>query len=75
MNGSLHEYVIKELQKHKGQWTQVSIGSGISKRTIEKIARRESKDPAVSLIERLANYFREKRREKRRRPSRSELRV
>ena len=55
----MHDYVIDQLQAVKGQWTRVSEETGMSKRTIEKIARRELKDPGVSFIERLAKYFRE----------------
>ena len=57
---SMHDYVVDQLQLVKGRWTQVSEETGISKRTIEKIARREFKDPAVSFIERLDRYFRER---------------
>lgn len=48
-----------ELQAAKGRWTAVADGSGVSARTIEKIARREIKDPGVSHIEKLARYFRD----------------
>ncbi len=54
----MHQYVIDELQRHKGRWSQVAKDTGISKRTIEKVARRETEDPGVSLVERLAGYFR-----------------
>jgi transcriptional regulator with XRE-family HTH domain len=59
MTDSIHEYVLEQLQLHKGRWTEVADGSGIPKRTIEKIARREVVDPGVSKIERLAQYFRD----------------
>jgi hypothetical protein len=59
MNQSLHEYVLEQLQHSKGRWPEVSKRSGVALRTLEKIARRETKDPGVSLIEKLANYFRE----------------
>jgi transcriptional regulator with XRE-family HTH domain len=55
---SIHEYVIRELQRAKGRWTDVARDSGISKRTIEKIARREIANPGVNHIEKLAGYFR-----------------
>lgn len=58
MQESIYEYVLAELESAKGSWTQVAKATGISKRTIEKIARQEVKDPGVSLIERLAKYFR-----------------
>lgn len=57
---SLHEYVVSQLQATKGRWTVIATESGVSRRTIEKIARREIADPGVSFIERLARYFRER---------------
>lgn len=59
MPDSIYEFVLEQLECSKGQWPRVARESGISRRTIEKIARKEVKDPGVSLIERLARYFRE----------------
>lgn len=39
---------------------QISGGSDVNIRTVEKIARREIADPGVSHIEKLANFFRER---------------
>lgn len=58
---SMHEYVISQLQAAKGTWPKVAREADMSLRTIEKIARRESADPAVSFIERLNRYFRGRR--------------
>ena len=55
---SLHDYVLRELEASKGRWSAVAEGADISKRTLEKIARREIADPGVSHIEKLAAYFR-----------------
>lgn len=60
MSESIHDYVVNQLQAAKGQWPRVAGDTGISKRTIEKIARREVKDPSVSFIERLNTYFRDR---------------
>ena len=57
---SLHEYVISQLQAAKGRWQVVANESGVSRRTIEKIARREVANPGVSYVEKLARYFRER---------------
>ena len=57
----MYEFVLKELAAAKGNWSEVAEGSGVSKRTIEKIARREVLDPGVSLIEKLARYFHEQK--------------
>jgi len=61
MEQSLHEFVLTELQAAKGRWSEVAVESGVSKRTLEKIARREIEDPGVSHIEKLAAYFRSSR--------------
>lgn len=57
MNTSIHQYVIDQLQAAKGEWSRVAAGSGVSKRTIEKIARREVPNPGVLVVEQLARYF------------------
>lgn len=58
MTESIHEFVIGRLQAMKGQWPAIARDTGISRRTIEKVARREVQDPSVRLIEQLAAYFR-----------------
>lgn len=60
MNGvpNMHAYVLLELERTKGTWPEVAKASGVSKRTIEKIARGEIADPGVSHIQKLANHFR-----------------
>lgn len=55
----MHEFVIEGLQTAKGSWRHIAESTGVSKRTIEKIATREIADPGVSHIERLARYFRD----------------
>ena len=56
----MHDYVVTQLQERTETYAEISEGSGVSKRTIEKIARREIADPSVSFIERLASYFRKR---------------
>lgn len=58
MTDSIYQYVLAELENAKGSWPAVAKATGMSKRTIEKIARQEVADPGVSLIEKLAVYFR-----------------
>lgn len=58
---SLYEFVMAHLKRTKGGWPEVAEGSGVSVRTVEKIARGEIKDPGVSHIEKLAGYFRQSR--------------
>lgn len=62
MNTNIYEYVISNLKKSRGSWSEVSRGSGVSKRTIEKIARKEIRDPGVSHVQKLADYFQSKER-------------
>jgi len=59
MQDSIYAFVLSELQNSKGRWPAVAEGSGVSRRTIEKIASGEIADPGVSHIEKLACYFRE----------------
>lgn len=70
---SMLDYVLAQLQVHKGRWTAVAEETGVSKRTIEKIASGEITDPRVSKVEKLAAYFRAF--SARTRAKRSELRV
>jgi hypothetical protein len=60
MSESMHDYVVDQLQAAKGEWSRVAEETGMSKRTIEKIARREFRDPGVSFIERLNSYFKDR---------------
>jgi transcriptional regulator with XRE-family HTH domain len=55
---SMHEYVIRQLVSTPLTYQEVADGSGVAKRTVEKIARREIEDPGVSHIEKLAEFFR-----------------
>lgn len=57
MTPSIYAYVMTKLQDYKYRWPAVAEGSGVSRRTIEKIARGEIADPGVSHIEKLARYF------------------
>jgi len=59
MEESMHDFVVNNLRATKGKWKEVAAGSGVSKRTIEKIASGEIADPAVSRVEKLARYFRD----------------
>lgn len=58
----IYDYVLARLQSTKGEWPTVAERAGMSKRTLEKIARREIADPGVSHIQRLADYFRSEER-------------
>lgn len=55
---SIYSYVLEQLAEQKGTWRTIAKETGISYRTIDKIARREVKDPGVLKIEKLCRYFR-----------------
>ena len=54
----IHDYVVDQLNLTKGRWPEVARESGIPRRTLEKIARREISNPGVRHIQRLTDYFR-----------------
>lgn len=58
---SMHQFVLDSLEKAKGTWPAIAEATGVSKRTIEKIASGAIEDPGVSHIEALARYFRGRR--------------
>jgi hypothetical protein len=66
MKDSIYQYVMGELGRTEQTYAQVAKGSKVPKRTLEKIARHEIKNPGVKHIERLAAYFRERPRLERR---------
>ena len=53
----MHDYLIAELQARKGTWPAIAEATGISVRTIEKIARREIIDPGITHVETLIAHF------------------
>lgn len=55
---SIHAYVLEQLGSTVLTYQEVADGSGVNKRTVEKIARNEIEDPGVSHIEKLAAFFR-----------------
>lgn len=57
MTESMHDYVVEQLQATKGSWGTIAKRSRVPKRTIEKIATRETADPRVNTIEKLFACF------------------
>jgi transcriptional regulator with XRE-family HTH domain len=55
---SLFAYILRQLEEWKGKWQAVADGSGVSYRTLEKIARGETVDPGIKTCEKLADFFR-----------------
>lgn len=58
MEQSLHAYVLQQLDATPLTYQEIAEGSGVPKRTVEKIARKEIEDPGVSHVEKLAGFFR-----------------
>lgn len=54
---SIHQFVIDQLRGCKGRWGDVAAKTGISRRTIEKIAREEIADPGIGHVEVLVHHF------------------
>jgi len=52
------DYVVARLASRQYTYQQVADGSGVPRRTVEKIARRETRNPGVLHVERLARFFR-----------------
>ena len=58
METALYDYVMARLEVTTETYQQIADGSGVPKRTVEKVARREVSDPGVSTAQKLADYFR-----------------
>jgi len=58
METSIYSYVMAQLSDCGLTYQQIADGSGVNRRTVEKIARSEISDPGVSHIEKLAVFFR-----------------
>ena len=57
MQATIHEQVLAHLEAAKGNWPRVARESGVSIRTLSKIARREIVDPGISHVQKLYDYF------------------
>jgi len=51
------DYVVARLASRQYTYQQVADGSGVPRRTVEKIARRETRNPGVLHVERLAKFL------------------
>lgn len=54
---SIHGFVLQQLDVTTLTYQAIAEGSGVPKRTVEKIARREIEDPGVSHVEKLFRFF------------------
>lgn len=54
---NMHDYVVEKLGEWKYRRPEVAQATGISLRSIEKIARREIENPGVKHVQALYDYF------------------
>ncbi|MCZ2897470.1 hypothetical protein MTR01_25955 [Burkholderia thailandensis] len=55
--GSWLEFVVVNLQRHKGRWRRIAHETGIPYDTLTKIALARVSDPRVSNVQSLHDYF------------------
>lgn len=58
MDTPILDYVRDQLMAARGTWPKVAAESGVSRRTLEKIARAETRNPSFANVEKLHRYFR-----------------
>jgi len=63
MDTPLLPYVLDKLDRSKGTLPKVAEESGVSYRTLQKIASGETKDPGVTVVQTLYDYFRSREAE------------
>ena len=54
---NMHEYVVEKLVEWKYRRPEIAAATGISIRSIEKIARREIENPGVRNVQALYDFF------------------
>ena len=57
-NLNLLDYVVSQLKTNTGSWPRIAEETRVPYHTITKIAYRKTKDPGISKIQTLADYFR-----------------
>lgn len=60
MEAPIFEYVLQQLEISKGTWPRIAKETGIPYKTLVKVATGETEDPGVSIVQRLADYFRDR---------------
>ena len=58
MEKPLYDFVMGCFAQCEYTYQEVADGSGVPRRTVEKIARREIDDPGVSNVQKIADFFR-----------------
>lgn len=57
METDLLGYVVQNLRENVGRWREISAASGVPYSTVAKIGQRETENPRVESVQKLANYF------------------
>jgi len=58
MEKPLYDFVMERFAQCDFTYQEVADGSGVPRRTVEKIARKEIEDPGVSNVQKIADFFR-----------------
>jgi len=56
---NLLAYIVAKLKSHTGSWPKIAEKTGVPYFTISKIASGVTKDPRISNVQALVDYFRE----------------
>ena len=59
----VYGYVMQQFEETILSYQEIADGADMSRRTVEKIARKEIGDPGVSHCDKLAAFFRSQKRE------------
>jgi predicted transcriptional regulator len=59
---TLLDYVLEQLDMHKGEWRQIAEESEVPYDTLTKVAQRKNENPRVRTVQKLADYFRARER-------------
>lgn len=57
MEKDLLGYVVQNLRENVGRWREISAASRVPYSTVAKIGQRETENPRVESVQKLANYF------------------
>lgn len=58
MNEPIFDFVCRHLRMRTRSYQEIAKGSGVPKRSVEKIARGERPNPSVHAVQKLYDYFR-----------------
>lgn len=58
MTSSMCEFVVERLAASRGKWPEIVRSTGVPIQTISRIALRQTTNPRINTVERLAAYFR-----------------